>query len=244
MQDDRPLPEVLGRAAGSGVDRGALLRLARAAASSMRAAGAGAVASGRWLTETAVEMAPHLPVRDLDTLRRHHDGLADAALAGEVIRNAARATAAVGAATGALAGAEELSPPAWIALPIELVLETLAVAAIEMKLVAELHEVFGRPVPGHGTERATALARAWAERRGVTPGTLTSRGGLSDVLGRGTRNEVMRLVRRRLMRRTLRNASSLAPFLIGAVAGAELNRRATASLGDAIVRDLATRPWH
>ena len=52
----------------------------------------------------------------------------------------------------------------------------------------------------------------------------------------------MRLVRRRLMRRTLRNTSSLAPFLIGAVAGAELNRRATASLGDAVVRDLATRP--
>jgi hypothetical protein len=234
---------VLGQVAAGEVDRRALRHLARASVSSMRAAGAKAVAGGQWLAETAIEMAPHIPVRDLGTLREHYNGLTGAALAGELIRNGARATAAVGAATGALAGAEELSPPTWVALPVELVLETLAVAAIEMKLVAELHEVYGRPVPGHGTERALALARAWAERRGVTPQTLTSGPGLGDLLGRGTRNEVMRLVRRRLMRRTLRNTSSLAPFLIGAVAGAELNRRATASLGEAIVRDLAARPW-
>ena len=208
----------------------------------MRAAGAGAVAGGRWLAETAIDMTPHIPVRDLGTLRDHHDGLTGAALAGELIRNASRATAGVGAATGALAGAEELSPPAWIALPVELIVETLVVAGIEMKLVAELHEVYGRPVPGHGTERALILARAWAERRGVDPQTLTTGAGLGDLLGRGTRNEVVRVVRRRLARRTLRNTSSLAPFLIGAVAGAELNRRATASLGEAIVRDLAARP--
>jgi hypothetical protein len=35
------------------------------------------------------------------------------------------------------------------------------------------------------------------------------------------------------------------PFLIGAVAGAEVNRRATASLGDAVMRDLAVSgPGH
>jgi hypothetical protein len=108
-----------------------------------------------------------------------------------------------------------------------------------MKLVAELSEVYGRPVPGQGTERALILGRAWAERRGVTPQSLVTGGGLADVLGRGTRNEIMRLLRRRLMSRTLRNTSSLAPFLIGAVAGAEVNRRLTARLGNAVVRDLA-----
>jgi hypothetical protein len=47
-----------------------------------------------------------------------------------------------------------------------------------------------------------------------------------------------------MVRRTLRNTTSLVPFLIGAVAGAEVNRRATAHVGDAIVRDLAVaRPW-
>jgi hypothetical protein len=236
---DPNLPEALGKAAAGDLDHREIPALARTAVSSMRNAGRGAVAGGRWLAETAVEMVPHIPVRDLQTLREHHGGLSGGELAGELIRNAARATAAVGATTGALAAAEDLSPPTWVMLPIELVLETLAVAAIEMKLVAELHEVYGRPVPGHGTDRALALARAWGERRGVSPQGLITGGGLGEVLGRGTRNEVIRLVRRRLLRRTLRNTTSLVPFLIGAVAGAEVNRRATASLGDAVVRDLA-----
>lgn len=218
--------------------------LARVAVSSMRGAGKGAVAGGRWLAETAIEMIPHIPVRDLQTLKEHHNGLSGAELAGELIRNASRATAAVGATTGAIAAAEDLAPPAWVVLPLELVLETLAVAAIEMKLVAELHEVYGRAVPGRGADKALALARAWGERRGVSPTALVTGGGLGEVLGRGTRNEIIRLVRRRLLRRTVRNATSLAPFLIGAVAGAEVNRRAAAHLGDAVVRDLAaTRPW-
>jgi len=202
------------------------------------------VGGGRWLAETLVEIIPHIPVRDLQTLEKHYDGATGGVLAGELIRNAARAAAAVGATTGAIAAAEDLAPPAWLVLPAELILETLAIAAIEMKLVAELHEVYGRPVPGHGTDRALMLSRAWAERRGVTPQTLITGGGLGDVLGRGTRNEIIRLLRRRLMRSTLRNTSSLAPFLIGAVAGAAVNRRATAHLGNAVVRDLAAmRPW-
>jgi hypothetical protein len=233
MSEDRAeLHRELGRAAAGETERGGLRRMARLVLSSMRGAGARAVTTGRWLAETAVEMAPHIPIRDLATLRE---------LAGELIRNAARATATVGATTGALAGAEELSPPLWLALPIELIVETLAVAAIEMKLVAELHAVYGRPVPGQGADRGVVLARAWAERRGVTAERIVGGGGLGDLLGRGARQEVTRLVRRRLMRRTLRNTSSLAPFLLGAVAGAELNRRATASLGEAVVRDLAAR---
>ena len=233
------LPEVIGKATSGDFDHRPLAGVAR---SSMRRAGRGAVGGGRWLAETVVEMIPHIPVRDLQTLQEHHDGLGGGALAGELIRNAARATAAVGATTGALASIEDMSPPAWIVLPLELALETLAVAAIEMKLVAELHEVYGRPIPGRGTDKALTLARAWADRRGVNPETFVIGGGLGQVLGRGTRNEIMRLLRRRLMRRTLRNTSSLAPFLIGAVAGAEVNRRATAHLGDAVVRDLAAMP--
>jgi hypothetical protein len=44
-----------------------------------------------------------------------------------------------------------------------------------------------------------------------------------------------------VLRRFGRNVSSLAPFLAGAVAGAELNRRETRSLGDALTRDLRPR---
>ncbi len=137
-------------------------------------------------------------------------------------------------------GAEELSPPAWIAIPAELVVETLAVIAVELKLVAELHEVYGRPVRGTPTERTTALVKAWAERRGITPSTLTRKGGLTDALGRSARHELTRLVRRRLMARFGRNLTSLAPLFVGAVAGAEVNRRATRGLGEAVAKDLSS----
>ncbi len=161
-------------------------------------------------------------------------------MATELISKATRASATIGGVSGAVLSAEQFAPPAWIAMPFELVVETIAVAVIELKLVGELHEVYGRPVEGTPADRTMALVRAWAERRGVTPATLAKAGGVADALGRGTRNEVVRLVRRRLMARLGRNLSSLAPLLAGAVAGAEVNRRATRSLGDAVVRDLAT----
>ena len=43
------------------------------------------------------------------------------------------------------------------------------------------------------------------------------------------------------MRRLGRNLSTLAPFLAGALAGAELNRRETKALGEALLRDLHKR---
>ena len=107
-----------------------------------------------------------------------------------------------------------------------------------MKLVAELHDVFGRPVTGPPSARAVALARAWAERRGVTVMKLAEPAGLAAIVGQTTRREVARVVRRRLLRRMGRNLTALAPLLAGAVAGAEVNRRATLSLGEAVIRDL------
>ena len=211
------------------------------ATSAVRSAGGRAAMSATWLAETVLDLAPRIPVRDLATLEEHHPGLEGPALADALIRAAGRASAGVGAAAGALASAEELAPPAWIALPAELVVETLAVVAIEMKLVSELHEVFHRPVTGTPSERAVAVGRAWAERRGVSPAAVLRGRGMSDSLGRGARNELVRLIRRRLLRRLGRNLSTLAPLLIGAVAGAYVNRRATHDLGEAVARDLAGR---
>jgi hypothetical protein len=219
---------------------GELVRLAAGLARSARAAGARAVATGQWLATTVIEVAPRIPIRDARTLRLEHDGLEGAALAAELIRRASRTSAAIGGVAGAVLTAEEFAPPAWLTMPFELVVETIAVAVIELKLVGELHEVYGRPVTGSGTDRTISLVKAWAERRGVTPATLGTPGGVADALGRGTRNELVRLVRRRLVARLGRNLSSLAPLLAGAVAGAEVNRRATRSLGDAVVRDLAS----
>jgi hypothetical protein len=137
----------------------------------------------------------------------------------------------VGAAVGALAGVEELAPPAWVALPFELVVETAAVAVIELKLVAELHEAYGHAIPGRGRDKGLLVVKAWADRRGIT----ATGPGLST---RAVRDEVVRQVRRRLVRRAGRNLSSMIPLFVGAVAGAVANRRATRSVGEAVAADL------
>lgn len=232
----------LGRAVAEltgAADRQALGRVAQLARSSMRAAGARSVATGRWLAEAVVDAAPHLPIRDLDTLRAHHGDLSRPAMAEALVRSASRTTAGMGAAMGAAATAHELLPPTWLAIPVELVVETLAVVAAEMKLVAELHEVYGRPVTGTPAQRGITLARAWAERRGVTARTLAEPDGMAQILGRTTRREVVKLLQRRLARRGLGSLSTVAPFLVGAAAGATLNARATRSLGEAVALDLA-----
>lgn len=222
------------------VEASELARLAGLLSSSAREAGARAVATGQWLATTVIDLAPRIPVRDAATLAADHGGMSGAALAAELIRKASLSSAAIGGLSGAVMSGTQFVPPAWITMPFELVVETVAIAVIELKLVAELHEVYGRPVEGSGTERTVTLVKAWAERRGVTTATLASAGGVADALGRGTRNELIRVVRRRLLARLGRNLSSLAPLLAGAVAGAEVNRRATRSLGDAVVRDLAS----
>jgi hypothetical protein len=196
------------------------------------------VASGQWMAEWLVDNAPRIPVRDRASLEAHY-ARQGPELAAEVIRGASRSSAAVGASIGVLVGAKELAPPAWIVIPMELVAQTVAVAAIELKLVAELHEVFERPMPSSPAQRSLVLVLAWAERRGVGPATLARRGGMADALGRRARSEAIRLVRRRLAGRLGRNLSSLAPLMAGAAAGAEVNRRATRSLGHALARDLA-----
>ena len=220
----------------------ALTALARNLSASARAAGGMAVANGRWLAEWLVDNAPRIPVRDRATLEAHY-AKQGPELVDEVIRAASRSSAAVGASVGVMVAAEELAPPAWLAIPMELISETVAIAIIELKLVAELHGIFERPMPTSPAQRNLALVMAWAERRGVSPATLTHRGGVADALGRRARSEAIRLVRRRLAGRLGRNLSSLAPLLAGAVAGAEINRRATRSLGHALARDLAQGGW-
>ena len=201
-----------------------------------RNAGAVAVASGRWLTETVVDLAPHIPVRDLATLREHHRGLSGDQLAAALVANAAKATGAVGAAGGVLSSVEFAAPPTLlVSSPVQIAAETIAVVSIELKLIAELHEVYGRPVVGTPAVRTAAYLGAWTRRRGIDPMEATA--GLPNVLGGAARREL----RRRLVRRAGSNATTSLPFLAGAVAGASLNSRETRRLGDRIVRDLGGR---
>ena len=218
-------------------ERGRLLgALTKALVTGVAGGARAASFSGRRLADLVTdEVAPHLPVRDLLTLRDHHGGLSGDELAGALIRNASLATAGVGAAAGALAAAELAAPPALLAAPVQLAAETLAVIAVELKLVAELHVVYGKAPVGNRRQLAFAYLTSWAAKRGLDTGT----GGptLSDVLSTAARQQV----RQRVVKRLRRNLTSLAPFLAGAVAGAELNRRETRALGEALQRDLRRR---
>lgn len=187
-----------------------------------------------WMTEAIAEVAPHLPVRDLETLRRHYDGLDGEQLAERLVRNASRVTAGIGAAGGGVAAVEWVATPTLLSAPVLLAAETVAVVAVEMKLIGELHEVYGRPVPGTGAQRAAELVQAWAHQRGVNP--LAPGRGIATALGVAARKEL----RERLLKRLGRNLTTLGPLLTGAVVGGFLNRKATQSLGDKIRKDLSS----
>ncbi|KAB1914605.1 hypothetical protein [Micromonospora sp. AMSO31t] len=189
-------------------------------------------AAVRWMADTVAEIAPRVPIRDLATLRKHFPGLDDEALADRLIRNASRATAGVGAAGGGVAAVEWAVTPTLLSAPVLLAAETVAVVAIELKLIGELHEVHRLPVPAGGPQRAVSLVQSWATQRGVNP--MMPGVGVSAVLGTAARREL----RDSLLRRFGRNLTTLGPFLTGAAVAGYLNRRATRTLGDQLRKDL------
>lgn len=204
------------RATGRGV---------RATGRGVRAAGRGTSAGSGWLAGQVVAMAPRLRVRNGAALRAQFPGLSIEDTADALIAGAARASGAVGAGVGAWAAL-----PALPAFPVEVVTETLALVGIEIKLIAELHELYGMPAPGNAVDRATAYIGAWANRRGV----LAVPGGLILLAG----SPLARRLRRRLYRRVGRSVFSLGPVFTGAAAGAVLNSRETRRLGQEIRTDL------
>jgi hypothetical protein len=196
-------------------------------AAGSRAGWAGIQFSGRWLTAQAIAMAPRLPVRSQQRLREQFPGLGPDELADALILGASRAAASVGATVGA---AMLLPLPA---APVEIAAETLALVGIEIKLVAELHEVYGQRAPGSAADRMLAYLAAWSQRRGVS----LVPGGLALAVG----SPLRRQLQRRLLARAGRSALSLGPLLTGAAAGAMLNRRETRRLGHEIRDDLRRR---
>jgi len=224
--------------AAASARRGADTAARRSAATARRGAdgarrGAGSAGRGvtsgmSWLAGQVVAMGPRLRIRDQATLRKQFPGQTDDQIAQLLIDRAARAATAVGGATGAWAAL-----PALPAFPAEVAAETLAVVGIEIKLIAELHEVYGMGAPGSGPERARAYIGSWASRRGI----YQVDGGLLLVAG----SPLARQLTRRLAARVRRSTFALAPLFTGAVAGALLNRRETRRLGLQIRDDLRQR---
>lgn len=185
------------------------------------------------LADRIIDLAPRVPVRDLQTLRRHFPGLGPEQLADKLVSGAANATSTVGAGIGAAA-----MLPVPPAMPTELAAEITGVAAIELKLIAELHEVYGVRPAGGLKDRSTAYLRSWSGERGVDvmkPSTVNS------ALG----GQMKRELRQQIMKRMVRDLPMLMPFMVGAAVGAVMNRRDTRRVAAKVRADLRKMqvPW-
>ncbi|HEX5204303.1 hypothetical protein ACFQS1_19330 [Paractinoplanes rhizophilus] len=186
----------------------------------------------RWMADAVTDVAPHVPIRDRATLHRHFPGLSDDDLAERLIRNAARSTAGIGAVGGGVAAVEWVATPTLLSMPVLLAAETVAVVAIELKLLGELHEAYHQPIAGGPGQRALALLQSWSQQRGINP--LLPGVGVATVLGTAARRDLQNS----LLRRFGRSLSTLGPLLTGAAVAGYLNRRATRALGEHVSKDL------
>ncbi|MEV5240603.1 hypothetical protein AB0K89_16110 [Streptomyces cinnamoneus] len=231
-----PAADAPGGPAGAGddasVERGRKASLAAAVgrgARTVQQGGRGARAGLTAVADRIVANAPRIPVRDLATLRVQFPGLGPEELADKLVAGAVYGTSTVGAGIGAAA-----MLPVPPAMPAELAAEIIGVAAVEFKLIAELHEVYGVPAAGTVRQRAVAYLGAWADERGID---VTSPLTVNAALGGQLRREL----RQQVLKRTFRNLPNLAPFMIGATVGAVMNRRDTKRLAEKVRKDLRKR---
>jgi hypothetical protein len=209
-----------------GAERGS----AAGGSSASRGAGPGGV-----LGDLLDAAAPRLPIRDRERLRRAYPGSSDAEIADALVARATKLTGGIGAAAGGLTATQWFAPFSLIAMPLELGAQTALVAAVEVVLVGELHELAGRPAPGDAPGRARAYLTSWTTQRPVGG---TGSAGLLGVLSTATAAALRRQVTRRLARST----TSMAPLLVGATVAARINRKATAVLADKLRGDLGLPP--
>ncbi|CAL2070859.1 conserved protein of unknown function [Streptomyces murinus] len=186
-----------------------------------------------YLADRVIDIAPRVPVRDLATLRRQFPGLGPEELADKLVAGAAAGTSTIGAGVGAAA-----MLPVPPALPTELATEITGVAAVELKLIAELHEVYGLRPPGNLKVRSTAYLSSWSGERGID---VTKPSTYDAALG----GRMKRELRQQIMKRMVRDMPTLMPFMVGAAVGAVLNRRDTRRLAARVRADLRKIqvPW-
>jgi hypothetical protein len=186
---------------------------------------------GAVLGDLLAAAAPRLPIRDAAALRRAYPGATDAEIADALVARAARVTTGIGAATGGLSAAQWFTPPSLLALPLELGAETVLTGAVEVVLVGELHELYGRPAEGDPRARAGAYLASWSAQRSVDD---AGAAGLGSLLG----GAGLKALRRRMTRRLAGSIPSAAPFLIGAALAGRGNRKATETLAERVLTDL------
>lgn len=205
-------------------------------AASAKNGGKGAVVGTGFLAELLTSTAARLPLRDKATLFEQHPGSDTEELADGLELAAARVSAAIGAAVGGIAAAEWVATPSLIAVPVELAAETLLVAAVELKLVAELHEIYDARPAGELGDRAGAYLRSWTAQRGLRTDGHAS--GLAAQLAAAGATAL----RKRITGRLTRNLGSFLPFLAGVVIGGRTNFSSTRKLSSRLRADLAIHP--
>jgi hypothetical protein len=185
------------------------------------------------LADRIIDIAPRIPVRDLQTLRRQFPDLGPEQIADKLVAGAANATSTVGAGIGVAA-----MLPVPPAMPTELAAEITGVAAVELKLIAELHEVYGVRPTGNLKDRSTAYLRSWSGERGID---VLKPASINSALG----GQMKRELRQQIMKRLVRDLPNLMPFMVGAAVGALMNRRETRKLAARIRADLRKMqvPW-
>ncbi|GAA2330148.1 hypothetical protein OKJ48_16380 [Streptomyces kunmingensis] len=222
-----------GMVKGGSAARTGLVKGGSAARTGMAKGGSAARAAVGYLADRIIDIAPRVPVRDLATLRAHFPGLGPEQLADKLVAGAAAASSTVGAGVGAAA-----MLPVPPAMTTELAAEVTGVAAIELKLIAELHEVYGVRPAGGLKDRSSAYLTSWSQERGID---VSKPSTMNVALG----GQMKRELRQQIMKRTVRNLPTLMPFLVGAAVGAAMNRRDTKKLAERVRTDLRRFqvPW-
>jgi hypothetical protein len=105
------------------------------------------------------------------------------------------------------------------------------VGGVEVVLVGELHELYGRPATGDARTRAAAYLASWSSQQAVGG---AGAAGLGSLLS----STAMLALRRQVTRKLGRMVPSAAPFLIGAAIAGRANRRATETLAERVLADL------
>ena len=170
---------------------------------------------------------PRTQPRSLAQLRAAYPALPPDELAQRLVADAARTSAAVGAAAAGLA----LTPvPAAAALATAA--ESAAMSALRTRLTAELHAVYGLLLdPSPVNEGATGFLAQWASR---DPGTVAALAALPGLALAATKA---------LPRKLRRGLPSLRTLLaVSAVSAGLRCGRTTRRYGEALRRDLRADP--
>lgn len=189
------------------------------------------VLKARLKTRTA-SLLPHRYARTLPQLRRAYPGLGPDELAKRLVADAARSSAAVGAA-----GASCALLPFPGAAPLAAAGESAAAGALRARLATELRTAYGLGGPSSMDEGSAEHFKRWIERSPDGLGSFAAVPGLALSALRA----VPRQARRRLPKaRTLLTATAV---LTGLRAGRQTRRYAEALRRDLLADPEAWSEW-